>query len=161
VRPIDATLVDEVWREMMSYSVGRVEAEAQAFLSQQPRVAAFAQAMTKQQAPEVQKVAFGLCFLLFKILDKSVGRPFPAVSEDRIMEAYQATAAWLEQSPRAFAADVLATSSDPGHPTLVAHILTVFYGDDGPAGYDEGVRARLLLLLRTLSDALDLGPVEA
>jgi hypothetical protein len=162
VRPIDPTLVDEVWREMMSYPVGRVEAEAQAFLARQPHVAAFARAMMKEQDPVVQKAGFGLCFLLLKILEQSLGRPFPPVSEERIAEAYEATAAWMEQSPQASPASVLAASSDPGHPTLVAHLLSVFYGDDGGhADYDEGVRASLLLLLRTLSDALDLGPVEA
>jgi hypothetical protein len=162
VRPIDPTLVDEVWREMMSYPVGRIEAEAQAFLTSQPHVAAFAQAMIKEQEPVVQKAAFGLCFLLFKILEQSLGRPFPPVSEERIAAAYDATTAWMEQSPQASPASVLAASADPGHPTLVAHLLAVFYGDDsGPADYDEGVKASLLLLLRTLSDALDLGAVEA
>ncbi len=147
---------------MMSYPAGRVEAEADAFLARQPHVAAFAHAVMKEQQPPVQKAAFGLCFLLFKILEKSLGRPFPPVDEERIVEAYEATRVWLEQSQPASAASLLSASSDPGHPTLVAHILSVFYGDDnGPADYDEGVRASFLLLLRTLSDALDLGPVEA
>ena len=160
--PGHPTLVDEVWREMMSYPAGRVEAEAQAFLAGQPHVAAFARAMIKDQDPVVQKAAFGLCFLLFKILERSLGRPFPLVSAERIADAYDATTAWLEHSPGASPASVLGASSDPGHPTLVAHILSVFYGDDHrPADCDEGVRASLLLLLRTLSDALDVGPVEA
>ena len=162
MRAIDSTLVDEVWREMMSYPVGRVEAEAQAFLARQPHVAAFAREMIKEQDPVVQKAAFGLCFLLFKILERSLGRPFPLVSAERIAEAYDATAAWLEHSPETSPASVLSATSDRGHPTLVAHLLSVFYGDDsGPADYDEGVRASLLLLLRTLGDALDVGPVEA
>ena len=162
MRPIDPTLVDEVWREMMAYPAGRVEAEAQAFLARQPHVAAFTRAMIKEQDPIVQKAAFGLCFLLFKILEQSLGQPFPVVREERIAQAYDATTAWLEHAPAASPARVLSATSDPGHPTLVTHILSVFYGDDsGSADYDEGVRASLLLLLRTLSDALDLGPVEA
>jgi hypothetical protein len=36
----------------------------------------------------------------------------------------------------------------------------VFYGEGGE-GCDERVRAGFLLMLRTLTDALDLGPVEA
>jgi hypothetical protein len=154
-------LVDEVWRDMMSYPVGRVESEAQAFLARQPHVAAFAQAITKEQEPAVQKAAFGLCFLLFKILEKSLGRPFPPVSEERLVDAYQSTTAWLRRTEGTSPASVLSASVDPGHPTLVAHILSVFYGDaGGPADYDESVRATLTLLLRALSDALDVGTVE-
>ena len=160
VRPIDPLLVDEVWRETIAYPPGRVEAEAQAFLAQQPHAAAFARVVTEGQDPAVQKAAFGLCFLLFKIIEQSLGRPFPPVSEERITAAYEATTAWLGRSPDPSAASLLSASVDPGHPTLVAHILSVFYGDDGAADCDEDVRASLLLLLRTLSDALDLGQVE-
>jgi hypothetical protein len=39
-------------------------------------------------------------------------------------------------------------------------VLSVFYGA-GADGCDERVRAGLLLMLRTLTDALDVGPVEA
>jgi hypothetical protein len=160
VRPIDPALVDEVWREMIGCPPGRVEAEAQAFLARQPHAAAFARAATQSQDPAVQKAAFGLCFLLFKILERSLGQPFPTVSEGRLREACATAAARRERSPDAVAARLHATDRD--HPTLVAHVLAVFYGDEaGPADYDEGVRASLLLLLRTLSDALDVGPIEA
>jgi len=153
-------LVDDVWREVMSYPAGRVEAEAQAFLARQPHVAAFAQALLNEQPPVVQKAAFGLCFLLFKILERSLGQPFPLVEESRIMRAHGATTAWVERSEPASPESVLASSAD--HPTLVGHLLSVFYGDDGaPADYDEGVRASLFLLLRTLSDAVDVGAVDA
>ena len=48
--------------------------------------------------------------------------------------------------------------SEPG---LVAHILAAFYGGAGAgAGYDDGVRANLALLLGTLARALDLGRTE-
>jgi len=160
VRPIDPALVEEVWREMIGQPPGRVEAEAQAFLAQQPHAATFARAATEGQDPAVQKAAFGLCFLLFKILERSLGRPFPTVSEERLRDAYAVTVARLDGGHDAVAARLRA--ADPGHPTLVAHMLAVFYGDDGgPTDYDENVRASLLLLLRTLSDALDVGPVEA
>ncbi len=160
MRGIDQALVDEVWRETAAYPPGRVETEAGAFLSQQPHVAAFAQAMTREQDPVVQKAALGLCFLLFKALERSLGRPFPLVAEARILEAYEATTDWLRRSEAADAAAMLSAADDPAHPTLVSYILAVFYG--GAAGeFDERVRAALFLMLRTLSDALDLGEVEA
>jgi hypothetical protein len=160
VRPIDPALVEEVWREMIGQPPGRVDALAQEFLAQQPHAAAFARAATEGQDAVVQKAAFGLCFLLFKILERSLGQPFPTVSARRLREASEASAALLERSPDALAARLHAAG--PDHPTLVAHMLEVFYGDAAsPADYDEGVHARLLLLLRTLSDALDVGPVEA
>src|SRR5262245_57227829 len=114
VRPIGPTLVHDVWRSMMAYPPGRLDAEARAFLEGQPHVAAFAQAMLKDQDPTVQKAGFGLCFLLFKILEASLGRPFPQVSEARIADAYTATAAWLEHAPEPSAAGFLSTSSPAG-----------------------------------------------
>lgn len=160
MRGIDQALVDEVWRETAAYPPGRVEAEAGAFLAQQPHVAAFAQTMTRDQDPVVQKAALGLCFLLFKTLERSLGRPFPLLAAARLREAYEATTDWLARSGTADAAGVLSAADDPAHPTLVSYILAVFYG--GAAGeYNEHVRAALFLMLRTLSDALDLGEVEA
>lgn len=160
MRPIDPALVDEVWRETIAYPPGRVEAEAQAFLAQQPHVAAFARTTTEGQDPTVQRAAFGLSFLLFKILERSLGQPFPTVNEGRLRVAYEMTAARLDRTPDERAARLHAGGT-PDHPTLVAHVLAVFYGDAaGTADYDEGVRASLLLLLRTLSDALDVGPIE-
>lgn len=142
VRPIDPLLVDEVWRETMSYPPGRVEAEAEAFLTRQPHVATFAQAVTNGQDPAVRKAAFGLCFLLFKIVERSLGQPFPPVSEERITAAYEATTAWLERSPGPSATSLLSAFVDPDHPTLVAHILSVFYGDDGSPVLDSSRQTR-------------------
>jgi len=101
VRGIDQALVSEVWREITSYPPGRIDEEARDFLSRQPEVAAFAHTVTAEQDPVVQRAGLGLCFLLFKILERSLGHPFPRLEESR------------------------------------------------------------LLMLRTLTDALDLGPVEA
>lgn len=162
MRGIDRSLVDEAWRELVSYPPGRVEAEADAFIAQQPHVTLFAQTVTAGQDPAVQKAAFGLCFLLFKILERSLDRPFPMVAEARIQTAYEETRHWLEHADTADPVRVLERAADPAHPTLVTYILTVFYGDDAaPGDYDEGVRADLFLLLRTLTGALDLGTVEA
>jgi hypothetical protein len=83
------------------------------------------------------------------------------VAEARIASAYDETRAWLGHDPSAEPARVLERAADPTHPTLVTHLLAVFYGDAEPADYDAGVRASLLLLLRTLTTALDLGAVEA
>lgn len=159
MRGIDQALVDEVWREMLSYPPGRVDAEARDFLARQPHVTAFARTMTAAQDPAVQRAAFGLCFLLFKILEASLGRPFPPVREERIVDAYEGVTRWLDQREAADPASVLDAAAAPGHPTLVSHILSVFYGDGEAADYDEGVRASLFLLLRTLAEALDLGEV--
>ena len=162
VRGIDQSLVGEVWRELASFPPGRVEAEAAAFIGQQPDVTVFAQTMTRDQDPAVQKAAFGLCFLVFKILERSLGRPFPPVAAARISAAYEMTQNWLAHAETADAAGVLARAADPTHPTLVTHVLSVFYGDGAALDeYDAEVRASLLLLLKTLTSALDLGEVEA
>ncbi|HET8578567.1 MAG TPA: hypothetical protein VFO18_15835 [Methylomirabilota bacterium] len=160
MRAIDQALVDEVWRETAAYPPGRVEAEAGAFLAQQPHVAAFAQAMTREQDPAVQKAALGLCFLLFKTLERSLGQPFPLLAETRIVQAHAAISDWLSRVETPDAAGVLSAADDPGHPTLVSYILGVFYGATA-VECDDRVRAILYLMLRTLSDALDLGQVEA
>jgi hypothetical protein len=165
MRGIDRSLVDEVWREIATYPPGRADAEARAFLDAQPHAAAYLQQTLTAQAPEVQRAAFGLAFLLFKVLDKSLGRPFPEVRADRIGSAHDATARWLE-AQGVPALDALGDAS-PGHPTLVRYIVGVFYGDAVPppaggaedAPYDAGVRARLTLVLRTLAAALDLDEV--
>jgi hypothetical protein len=159
MRAIDQALVDEVWRETAAYPPGQVEAEASAFLAQQPHVAAFAQAVTRGQDSAVQKAALGLCFLLFKTLERSLGRPFPLLAEARIVEAHAATSQWLSRVDTPDASRVLSVVDDPGHPTLVSYILGVFYGGTA-VECDDHVRATLYLMLRTLSDALDLGEVE-
>jgi hypothetical protein len=158
VRGIDQSLVDEVWRELTAYPPGRIESEAAAFIAQQPHVAAFAQSMTGGQDAAVGQAALGLGFLVFKVLERSLGRPFPPVSESRLAAAYQDTRAWLGGA--AEPGHVLEHAASPAHPTLVTYILSVFYGG-GEHDCDERVRASLYLLLKTLVDVVDLGAVEA
>jgi hypothetical protein len=160
VRGIDQTLVDEVWRETASYPPGRVDEEARDFLVRQPHVAAFAHSVTREQDASVQRAALGLCFLLFKILERSLGHPFPLLSESRIHAAHRSVTEWLDAQTDDESARVLETMSAPGHPTLPAYIIAVFYGA-GAEDADERVRAGLALMLRTLTDALDVGQVEA
>jgi hypothetical protein len=157
VRGIDQSLVDEVWRDLTSYPPDRVQAEAAAFLEQQPHVAAFARTMTREQDAGVQQAALGLCFLVFKVLDRSLGRPFPPLAEARLADAYASTRHWLDHGESADAATVLERAEAPAHPTLVTYLLAVFYGDAAGGDYDESVRASLFLLLRTLTEALDVG----
>ena len=145
MRGIDQALVDEVWRETTSYPPGRIDEEARDFLARQPHVAAFAHSVTREQDPTVQRAALGLCFLLFKVLERSLGRPFPLLAEARIDEAHRAARERVDHAP--------------DHPTLPAYIISVFYAE-GSEGCDERVRAGLALMLRTLTDALDVGRVE-
>jgi hypothetical protein len=119
--------------------------------------------VTEGQDPAVQRAAFGLAFLLVKIVEESLGHPFPPVAEARIAGAYEATRRWLAADAAADPAALLERAVEPTHPSLIPYVLSVFYGEaDGaaPSEYDEGVRASLALLLRTLSAALDLGAVE-
>ena len=161
MRGIDPELVDEVWREMTRYAPERVVVEAQAFLAQQPHVAAFSHAITRGANEAVQRAALGLCFLLFKVLERSLGRPFPELAEARIADAYATTRAWLDGQEAADPGTVVRALDGAAHPSLVTHILATLYGGGGAAAdYDDGVRANLALLLGTLTDALDLGPVE-
>jgi hypothetical protein len=156
VRGIDQGLVDEVWRETTAYPPGRVDEEARDFLARQPHVAAFAHSVTRGQDPAVQRAALGLSFLLFKILERSLGRPFPLLAESRIDEAHRAVTEWLASVDHDGSDRILEPA--PGHPTLAGYLLAVFYGD-GAEACDEGVRAGFMLMLRTLTDALDVGEV--
>lgn len=160
MRGIDQALVSEVWREITSYPPGRIDEEARDFLSRQPEVAAFAHTVTAEQDPVVQRAGLGLCFLLFKILERSLGHPFPRLEESRLRAAHDASTEWLAGLEGDDSARIVAAAGAPGHPTLAAHLVAVFYGGGGE-GCDERVRAGFLLMLRTLTDALDLGPVEA
>jgi hypothetical protein len=160
VRGIDQALVNEVWREITSYPPGRIDEEARDFLARQPEVAAFAHTVTAEQDPVVQRAGLGLCFLLFKILERSLGHPFPRLEESRLRAAHDASTEWLAGLEGDDSARIVAAAGAPGHPTLAAHLVAVFYGGGGE-GCDERVRAGFLLMLRTLTDALDLGPVEA
>lgn len=164
MRAIDQFLVDEVWREITAYPPGRAEEEARLFLQRQPHVATFCQMVTQEFDPAVQKASLGLAFLLFKILEASLGAPFPPVAQPRIQEAYEATTEWLEQwdgaDPRIFLRSVGGGGAFP-HPNLLQYLLTEFYGGDPESvDYDQEVKASLFLLLKTLSDALDIGEVE-
>lgn len=164
MRAIDQSLVDQVWREITTCPPGRQEDEARRFLEGQPHVAAFCQAITKEFDPAVQKAALGLAFLLFKILEASLGAPFPPVARHRIQEAYEATTEWLEQwegaDPRIFLRSVQGGGEFP-LPNLIQYLLTSFYGGDPESvDYDQEVKASLFLLLKTLSDAVDVGESE-
>jgi hypothetical protein len=158
MRPIEPALVDEVWREITEYPPERVRAEAQAFLTGQPAVAPFATVIAGPFDEPVQRAAFGLAFLLFKVLERSLGRPFPPLTEARLQEAYEANVQWLAET-EVGAASLLDTLAAGEHPSLTSYILSVFYGGDGGA-YDRDVRANLFLLLKTLTEALDIGTVE-
>jgi hypothetical protein len=160
VRGIDQALVDEVWRETTAYPPGRIDEEARDFLVRQPHVAAFAHAATREQDPVVQRVALGLCFLLFKVLERSLGRPFPLLAESRLHAAQDASTEWLATLDGDESGRVLEAMGAPGHPTLAAYIVSVFYGDAADS-CDERVRAGFALMLRTLTAALDLGHVDA
>jgi hypothetical protein len=144
VRPITAALVDEVWREITQYPPDRVEAEARAFLEQQPDVASLSAMASEAFEGPVKQATFGLAFLFFKVLERSVGAPFPRVSEERLRKAWEGNIERLTGLPESVASG------------LVAYVMTVFYGgDSGP--YDARVRAALVLLLQTLTEATDVG----
>jgi hypothetical protein len=159
VRGIDQSMVDEVWRELTSYPAERIASEAAAFGARQPHVAAFADAAMGEQDRVVHQAALGLSFLVFKVLERSLGRPFPTVEPTRLGEAHERTRRWLGDT-----ADdpgrTLAHAVDPRRPTLAGHVLSVFYGDS-LRDCDERVQASLYVLLETLVDVLDLGPAEA
>jgi hypothetical protein len=153
--------VGEVWRGISAYAPARVATEAQEFLELQPHAAAFSQSAAGGFDPAVQKAALGLAFLLFKVLEASLGRPFPLLAEERIMAAYVETQAWLGERGGAAPAELLETLERGEHPSLPAYILSVFYeGDAAARGCDDTVRASLFCLLKTLTDALDLAHVE-
>jgi hypothetical protein len=158
VQPITPALVDEVWADITRYAPERVQAEAREFLDRQPHAAAFARHLTGEAEPGVQQAAFGLAFLLFKVLERSLGRPFPRLAEERIAQAWEANLHWLARA-EAGAQSLLDTLGAAAHPSLTAYILEVFYGAEA-AACDAAVRARLFLLLKTLTEALDIAAVE-
>jgi hypothetical protein len=164
MRAIDQTLVEEVWREMAAYDVECAAAGAKNFLTYQPHVAEICRELTKEFDATAQKAAFGLAFLLFKIVEASLGTSFPTIARERIIQAYETTTEWLEQwdgaEPRIFLKAVQGGGEFP-HPNLIQYLLTVFYGGDPEsAEYDGEVKAGLFLLLKTLVDALEIGEVE-
>src|SRR5439155_1570357 len=77
--------------------------------------------------PTVQKAALGLAFLLFKILEASLGRPFPELAEPRLLDAYAGTQAWLRQWEGAPPVEVLQALGQAEHASLAAYILEIFY----------------------------------
>lgn len=139
MRAIDRALVDEVWRAVTAYAPGRQADEAREFLERQPHVAAFCQAVTRKLDVAAQRAAIGLAFLLFKILEASVGAPCPPVARRRIRKAYEGTTAWLEQAREG--------GAEFPHRDLVQYLVESVDGD-------EEAKAALFLLLKTLSDAL-------
>ena len=76
-----------------------------------------------------------------------------------VQDAEPESADWLARLEREDPDAVLEAAGATAHPTLAAHIISVFYGD-GAEACDGRVRAGLILMLRTLTDALDLGPVD-
>lgn len=145
MRAIDRTLVDEVWREVTACPPGRQAVEAREFLERQPHVAAFCQAVTRELNVAVQRAAIGLAFLIFKILEASLGAPFPPVTQSRIREAYEATTEWLERREE--------SEGEFPHRNLVQYLVESVDGE-------EEAKAALFLLLKTLWDAAELPPLS-
>lgn len=159
MRAIDRRLVDEVWRELGAYGAARTADEARAFLARQPHVAAFTHAVVQGQDESVQRAGLGLAFLLFKVLEASLGRPFPEVTEARIVGAHADARAAIASLGAPDGDTVVRAMDDAAAGGLVAHVLAAFY-DGAAAGYDDGVRANLALLIGTLAGALDLGRAD-
>jgi hypothetical protein len=160
VRPIDRGLVDEVWGEVVEYHPARLQMEAAAFLDQQPHVGAFTSLVGREFDDGVQRTAFGLAFLLFKILERSRGQNLPTLAEEPINVAYEANVDWLAALEGGEAEVVAAVDAGPD-PQRLGYILSVFYeGDGDPGGYDIRVRANLYLMLKTLTEALDAASTE-
>src|ERR1700675_3887198 len=103
---------------MTAYAPARVGSEAQVFLELQPHAAAFSQSVTSAFDPAVQKAALGLAFLLFKVLEASLGRPFPLLAEERVMAAYAETQAWLAEHEGAAPAQLLEALEHGEQPRL-------------------------------------------
>ena len=160
MRPIDPQLVDEVWADIAEYPPDRVQGEGQSFLARQPHVATFAGALMRGFEPTVQTAGLGLCFLLFKVFERSLGRPFPLLSEERIHTAYEANVERLAATETG-SRSLLDSFEHDGHRSLIAHILTCFYAGERPdTYYDDDVKANLFLLLKTLTEALDSSAIE-
>lgn len=159
MRTIDRRLVDDVWAALGAYGPARTADEARSFLARQPHVAAFTHAMIQGQDEAVQRAGLGLAFLLFKVVEVSLGRPFPEVTEGRLVAAHTDAHAAVAALGAPDAEAVLRAMDGAAGGGLVSHVLGAFYGD-AAAGYDDGVRANLALLLGALARALDLGAVE-
>ena len=98
MRAIDQALVDEVWWEVTTYEGERATAEARVFLERQPYVGEICRQLMKEFDPEAQRAAMGLTFLLFKIVETSLGAPFPTISRDRLIQAYEAITEWTTRT---------------------------------------------------------------
>ena len=139
MRGIDQTLVDEVWRETASIRPGGSTRKRATSWPDSHTWPPSPHSVTREQDASVQRAALGLCFLLFKVLDRSLGRPFPLLSESRIQDAHQAVTEWLDTLDGPESDRVLETVGAPGHPTLPAYIIAVFYGA-GAEGVTSGPR---------------------
>jgi len=160
VQPIDRGLVDEVWGEILEYHPARLQMEAAAFLDQQPHVGTFTSLVGREFDDTVQRTAFGLAFLLFKVLERSRAQSLPVLGEEPINAAYEANVDWLATMEGGEPALIEAVESGPDLNPL-SYLLSVFYeGDGDPGGYDIRVRANLYLMLKTLTEALDAGAPE-
>ena len=157
---MDRGLVDEVWGEVLEYHPARLQMEAAAFLDQQPHVGAFTSLVGRDFDDTVPRTAFGLAFLLFKILERSRGRSLPVLGEEPINVAYETNVDWLAAMDGGEAA-LMETVESGADLNPLGYILSVFYeGDGDPGGYDIRVRANLYLMLKTLTEALDAGSAE-
>lgn len=93
-------------------------------------MAALSGVLTKEFEEPAQQAAFDLAFLLFKILERSLGRSFPVLSEERIQSAYEHNVAWLGGT-EASAQSLLDTLDEGAQPSLTSYIMSVFYGGAG------------------------------
>ena len=155
---IDGSLVEEVWRSLNDYDPVQAQDEAKAFLRNQPHVAAFLRDVTEEFDQEVQKAAFGLVFLLFKVVEAHRGAPAAAISRERISAARDAAVEWIERwdgaAEKLFLRG-LETSTEFPVPHLVQYILGTFYaGDSGTHEYDREVKGDLFIILKSIADAL-------
>ena len=159
---IDERLVEETWEAVRAYSPEQAKGEARAFLDRQPHVVTLIRAFGEEFPESVRRLALGLVYFFFKVLDAGQEEPLPTVSGVRLREAYQRNLAWLEElevgdeevDDRFIERRLQAAGTFP-QPNLLLYLLKVFYREDpGSGDFDREAKAHLFLLLKTILDSL-------
>ncbi|MFQ5882425.1 MAG: hypothetical protein ACE5I9_08130 [Candidatus Methylomirabilales bacterium] len=155
---IDQRLIDETWQRIRRYDTGTAVAEAQRFAREQPAVLRFTREFLREFDEGAQGTALGLVYLLFQVVEAARREPLPSLSPRQIEEGYAINAEWLDALDRIESGPPERWQDHLPRSPAALYILQAYSPPQEKKGLlNSRVKAHLLILLKTLLEALEEG----
>lgn len=159
---IQKDLVDETWQEISQYPFDRMAQESERFIKVQPHAALIILAFTEGCDEEVRSLALYLAYVVFRMFEKSARGKIPPLSGEAVENAFSANENWLKSikdMDERLLERRMKYSRDLRQPFVIQYVIEALYEESEEEDYqdflDDDSRATILIVIKTLIDALD------